>query len=177
MRAKAEGAEWSRWQKIPGDGGVASQVVHSLENGKEYTFEVRSSNRAGEGKASSVVAQPYGVPGAPTDLEATGGDGRVALSWEAGPDNGAEITDWEYRMKAKAEGAEWSRWQKVPGDGGVARYVVGGLENGKEYTFEVRSLNRAGASEGSGEVVGQPYGVPDAPAQRRGFTPTHRARP
>ena len=70
--------------------------VTGLINGTTYYFRVTAVNRVGEGPASAEVkAVPVTVPGAPTGLTATPGDGQVTLSWAApASDGGSPVTGY-----------------------------------------------------------------------------------
>ena len=83
-------------------------------------------------------------PGAPEDLLAHPGDGRVALSWRPpASDGGAEITGYEYRF-AMAGGTLPGAWTGVPGGTGAREVTVHNLANGTTYRFQVRARNSAG---------------------------------
>ena len=56
-------------------------TISSLTKGTTYTFNVRAVNSVGAGDTvSSVDATPSGKPGAPQNLSATGGPGRITLT-------------------------------------------------------------------------------------------------
>ena len=46
------------WMDVPGESGATSVQVGGLDPGTTYTFEVRATNAAGSGPASSVTASP-----------------------------------------------------------------------------------------------------------------------
>ena len=76
-------------------------TVTGLTNGQQYAFEVRASNRVGEGEARGALATPVGAPGALASLTATAGDEEVALVWSApADDGGSPVTGYEYRFAA-----------------------------------------------------------------------------
>ena len=87
-----------------------------------------------------VVAVP-GVdpvaPGAPTGLTPTANDKQVALAWKA-PTSGDAPTGYHVRY---GPGDFWSDWADTDS---MAAHTVTGLDNGTEYTFEVRATNAAG---------------------------------
>ena len=78
------------------------------------------------------------APGAPVLNMAVAGNESATLRWTPpNDDGGAPVTGYKYRLGTTGEGDDV--------DGGDARSVaVGGLENGIEYTFEVRAVNRIG---------------------------------
>ena len=92
---------------VPGDtpwqsaGLDLEWTISDLTNGQQYAFEVRASNRVGEGEAWRALATPVGAPGALASLTATEGDEEVALAWSApADDGGTPVTGYEYRFAA-----------------------------------------------------------------------------
>ena len=74
-------------------------------------------------------------PHAPRNLLVEVGDGQVTLRWDAPEDDGgAAITDYEYRIDGKGD---WISTGSTD-----TTHTVTGLDNGREYTFEVRAVNR-----------------------------------
>lgn len=73
------------------------------------------------------------VPGTPTSLTATPGDGSVALVWGAA----SNATSHQYRHKATSDG-EWSEWATTATS---TSQTVSGLTNGVSRDFEVRGVN------------------------------------
>ena len=91
-------------------------------------------------------------PGAPRNLTAVVGDGQVVLTWDApASDGGAEITDYEYRINGQ------NPWISIGST--ETTHTVTGLDNGAEYTFQVRAVNRIG----TGRVPNQAEATPEAP--------------
>ena len=123
-------------------------VVSSLNNGTEYRFELRAVNRNGGGTAASAnetpVAAPAQVPGQPRNLDADAGDGQVTLTWTAPlDDGGADIDRYEYRHAQGISVPANTTWLPA-GDGETRQQTVTGLDNDRQYTFEVRAANSAG---------------------------------
>ena len=115
-----------------------------LTNGQSYTFRVRAVNSAGASAASAASASvtPATVPGAPTNLGATGGDQQVMLSWTAPASNGGDsITGYEYEQGGSGT------W--ISTGGTATTYTVFNLTNGQPYRFRVRALNSVGAGAAS----------------------------
>ena len=106
----------------------------NLENGREYTFEVRAVNDIGEGPIASVKATPRGVPSAPRNLAASPGDTEVTLTWDPpADDGGSAITGYELQVDQGA-------WKKAETADGLS-VVVMDLKNEQSYTFSVRAVN------------------------------------
>ena len=142
---------------VPGDtpwqsaGLDLEWTVTGLTNGQQYAFEVRASNRVGEGEARGALATPVGAPGALASLTATAGDEEVALVWSApADDGGSPVTGYEYRYAAGQAVPEDVTWRDA---GTELTATVSGLENETRYTFEVRARNRVGPGETSGTTA------------------------
>ena len=142
---------------VPGDtpwqsaGLDLEWTVTGLTNGQQYAFEVRASNRVGEGEARGALATPVGAPGALASLTATAGDEEVALVWSApADDGGTPVTGYEYRFAAGTAVPEDTPWQSAGLD---LEWTISDLTNGQQYTFEVRARNRVGPGETSGTTA------------------------
>ena len=154
-------------------GNVLEVTVSALTNGVSYTFEVRAVDEDGrDGDASSrknatPVAAPARRPDAPAGFAADAGDGEVKLRWDAlGPtsgggatDGGAAIERYEYRYAVTGEDFPLA-WVRV---GYALEATVPGLDNGVQYTFQVRAVNRLGEGAHAEAVSSPRAGLPDAP--------------
>ena len=147
---------------VPRDSTDTTYTVTGLTNQRTYRFRVQAFNesQAGPSRPSNVAeARPTGPtpPDAPTILSAVAGDARVELSWTAPvSDGGFRITGYEYEQNGSGD------W--VPTRSTATSRTLRGLENGREYTFRVRAINRLGsgaASDPSQPVT--PARAPDAP--------------
>ena len=89
------------------------------------------------------------APGAPRNLTVVGGNGQAVLSWDApASDGGAAITDYEYRINRSGP------WISIGSTD--TTYTVIGLDNGTEYTFQVRAVNAAGRSASTNRAEATP---------------------
>ena len=89
------------------------------------------------------------APGVPRNLDAVAGNGEVVLSWDAPESDGGEaITDYEYRINGQ------NPW--ISTGSTETTHTVTGLDNGAEYTFEVRAVNRVGKSFAPSQVEATP---------------------
>ncbi len=142
-------------------GSGTSCIVTGLTNGTPYTFTVKASNIAGTGAASSPSSSvtpvaPVGVPGAPTGLTDSAGNGLVKVSWTAPSSNGGSAITAD-TVRSNPSGG-------ICATTGALTCIVTGLTNGTSYTFTVTASNIAGsgvASSPSSAVT--PIGPPGAP--------------
>ncbi|GAA2569471.1 hypothetical protein GCM10010435_49360 [Winogradskya consettensis] len=138
------------WAALP-----ASRIVGGLTNGTSYTFRVRAVNSVGAGTPTAgTTATPSTVPGAPTGVSATAGDGRAVVTFTApANDGGSPITRYEVSTD---DGVSWAT---LPANG-----TVTGLTNTTTYTVRVRAVNSTGAGPASTAVTVTPVdGLPGAP--------------
>ena len=116
---------------------------------------------------------PATVPGAPTSVTATPGNGQVILNFTApASDGGAAITDYLAEYKKTAD-TNWIAFSD--GTSTTPSITVTGLSNGVSYDFRVSALNAAGTGAASGVVSVKPEspGVCGASAVvTAAFTPT-----
>jgi trimeric autotransporter adhesin len=137
-------------------GSSSPMVISGLTDGDSYTFTVTAANGAGPGLASSPsnAVVPAAMPGPPTKVTATRGNGRATVSFTPpASDGGSAITS--YTVTA-------SGGQTAIGSG--SPLVVTGLTDGDSYTFTVTATNAVGtgpASSPSRAVV--PATTPGAP--------------
>jgi len=139
---------------------VGSQTTTSfndtgLSSNSTYYYKLTASNTGGTSARSNtlVSAKTLSVPGAPTGLNATGGNAQVLLSWTVPVSNGgAAITDYviEFRTGANpfavfADGVSTS-----------TSAIVTGLTNGVSYDFRVTAVNSVGTGIPSDIVSATP---------------------
>ena len=113
-------------------------------------------------------------PDAPTDLEATSGDGSVTLSWNAPFSNGGSaVTGHQYRQKTTGA---FGGWQDIAlsAAGGVnaTSYTVTFLTNGTAYTFEVQARNDEDDSGPSNQASATPVAGDTTAPMLQGATTT-----
>ena len=113
---------------------------------------VRVADGTNAGVYTITVTRAGSVPGAPTGLTATVGEGgEVTLSWTAPADGGA-VSGYEYQQKA-GTGA-YGAWTPIPGSGPTTTsHIVTGLTSGTAYAFRVRAVNSTGAGAASNEAT------------------------
>lgn len=120
--------------------GGTTIVVAGLAAGTAYTFTVHATNAAGnsaESAFSATVTPLAAVPGAPTAVVATPGNGRLSVAFVAPSSNGGSpITS--YTATATPGG--------VTGTASAGPIVLSGLTNQTSYTVTVRATNAIGNS-------------------------------
>ena len=121
---------------------TTSTSFGGLANGTTYTFTVRATNGLGHGAPSvaSNAVTPATVPGAPTAVGATSGNGSATVSWTPPASNGGSAVTG-YTVTASPGGA-------TAISAGTSA-VVSGLSNGTSYTFTVTATNTAGTGPAS----------------------------
>jgi hypothetical protein len=120
--------------------------VTGLTNGTTYTFTVSATNGIGTGSASAasnaVTPSPPTVPGTPTGVAATAGNGSASVSWTAPSSNGGSpITS--YTVTPYVGGVP-QQTTTVSGSPPATSTPVTGLTNGTTYTFTVSATNSIG---------------------------------
>ena len=142
---------------------ATSYSVSPLLNGFRYHFRVSAINQQGTGLASPVAfATPDFLPGPPTGVVATFGDGQVGLSWTPPVANGGStLTGFVITWSSSATTGLVSGHTTL----GVqdTSYLVVGLTNGVSYTFTVAGTNAGGTGTASAAVVAVPTAVPSVP--------------
>ncbi len=155
---KTGDGDWTPWGVITASNQFSNEFeVTGLTNGVTYRFRLRAVNVNGAGPSTEtgpVVAS--GTPGRPQNVRATPGDGSVTLSWSASGDGGSPIIGWEYRGQDDSKGGLRlsDPWTRITGSGAsTTSYVVTGLDNTKDYFFQVRAVNANGAGTPSPETT------------------------
>ncbi len=117
-------------------GSVYSCDVTELINGTTYYFVVKASNAGGDSANSNEVsATPKTVPGAPSNITATAGNGYAAVSFTApADDGGSPVTG--YLMTSNPG--------NITATGTGTSITITGLTNGTAYTFTVKAVNAVG---------------------------------
>ncbi|MGN6696131.1 MAG: fibronectin type III domain-containing protein [Aquihabitans sp.] len=140
---------------------ATTRSITGLANGTAYTFKVKATNAAGSGADSSASAPitPAAVPGAPTNVTGTPGDGQVDLSWTAPAANGSAITSYTVTPYIGAT----AQTPVVFASTATAQTITG-LANGTAYTFKVKAANGVGTgADSAASAATTPRTVPGAP--------------
>ena len=143
--------------------GATTATVTGLANGTPHTVQVAAVNAAGAGgstEATNVV--PRTTPSAPLRLEATVGDGSLALRWQPPSSDGGDSVN-NYIVQWRTDGEDYATTRQLDAAGTSA--AITGLANGAAYWVQVAAVNAAGAGAWSAEATKTPAGVPDAPRE------------
>jgi hypothetical protein len=133
-----------------------SCTITGLTNGTSYTVTVvaHGDSDSPAGTASAAVV-PYTLPGAPTHVTATAGNGQATVSWTAPASlGGRPLTG--YTATAEPGGASCTTT--------TTSCTITGLTGGTSYTFTVFTRSSVGDSPTSVASTPQtPYTLPGAP--------------
>lgn len=148
MVAEQTAGIWSAYKPVTRAASAATTAtITGLTNARPHVFVVRAVNAKGGGpwKTLTSPTTPATAPGAIRTLTATGGNGRVTLTWAAPLSNGGSpITNYSI-MYADQTGGVWSAYKPVtrPASTGTSATVTG-LINDKPHLFVVRAETAAG---------------------------------
>jgi fibronectin type 3 domain-containing protein len=144
--------------------GTATTYTNTgLTNGTAYFYKVTAVNGVGEGglsgEASATPTATTTIPGAPTGLTATRGNGQVDLTWIPPASNGGSaITNYNvYR------GTTSGNLSLVTTLGNVTTYNDPGLTNGTTHYYQVTAVNGVGEGASSNAASATPATPPGAP--------------
>ena len=129
---------------------ITSDNILAIKQARPWVFSAADAPREGNGSGGGGGGGPrQTVPDAPSNLLADDGDEAVTMIWDAPEnDDGAAITDYEYRIDGRG------RWASIGST--HTTHTVTGLVNGTAYAFEVRAVNRIGKSRASNQAEATP---------------------
>jgi fibronectin type 3 domain-containing protein len=124
----------------------------TVTNGTTYHYSVCSQNDGGESAPSTpVAATPVAAPRAPTGLQISSGNGRVAISWSPAP----RATSYSVRRSSAAGGPY------VPiAAPAIPQHLDTDVKNGTTWYYVITALNAGGESGPSAEASATPIGTP-----------------
>ena len=154
-----DGTGFGAWTDIAGGGGARSVNVGGLANGTSYSFRLRAVNGnstdSPSAQAQAIPIVGAAVPGAPTNLSAIAGNSQMTLRWLAPANPGSSaIIKYQYRQQA-AGALDFDAWVDIAGVT-TRSFVIKGLINGIQYTFEVRAVNSQGGGASSSSASATP---------------------
>lgn len=141
----------STWTVVIADSGstATGATISNLVNGVPVRFRVAAISARGTAAASagSPAVTPATVPGAPTAVSGTPGDGTVTLQWTAAADNGAPLVGHRVE-KSTDNGVTWTVAVADTGSS-ASSAIVTGLTNYVPVRFRVTASNAIGAGPAS----------------------------
>jgi hypothetical protein len=137
-------------------GAASPLIVAGLTNGTPYTFSVYARNRVGNSPLAYTNAVAYAtVPGPPTGVFATVGDGSATVFFSPPESNGGDpVTSYTITSTPVTFTIN------TPPVGSV---VFAGLTNGRPYSFKVVATNSKGSSPPATIYYIKPSAKPGAP--------------
>ncbi|QGN50117.1 hypothetical protein GKC29_27050 [Micromonospora sp. WMMC415] len=154
------------WQKVAAPVTTCCTMTAGyLANGDTYQFKITAINGAGESTATAAVnAKPLPpVPGAPSGLTATAGDGKVVLRWTSSPTSGVF---YDVYLRDTTAGQPWQKVALPVTE--CCTMTAGYLTNGHRYEFKVAASNMAGQSPTTNIAAATP--LPPFPQAPSGLT-------
>jgi len=138
-----------------------SYVFTGLTNGTTYTFTVAAITSAtgaqgGPASVSSDPVQPIASASAVTNVVVSNGNAQVTLTWNNAPGAASYAITWS---PSDNGGSATS----AVAEGETSTITITGLNNGRDYLFNISTINQAGASAGMTSAVGVPGVAPAAP--------------
>ena len=139
------------YRPVAGDVGQMLRVTMSYTDG-----ESADANDLKSAQSAATVPVRAGTPGKPGNLEASGGDRQVRLTWTPARDNGSVLTGYQYRKSTNSDSITSQSWTGITGSTAAttSHTVTTGLTNGQAFTFQVRAQNGEGVGLGSSSAEG-----------------------
>jgi titin len=132
---------------------ITQYIDGDVVGGRTYQYAVSAVTAAGEGPKSNVVpGTPIGLPGPPSDLIVSAGDGKVILNWDAPDDDGGSPVT----VYVVLRGPSPFNLHEIAQLGEVLIYVDTDVENAKTYYYAIAAVNEAGKSAFSKVVEATP---------------------
>ena len=140
-------------QIVPGIGTSTTYLEFDL---LDRSPVVRPKQSASILNRTSAISTQATAPLAPTALSATPADGSASISFTAGSNGGAAITNYQFQIGSGA----WTALSPVDTTSPV---TIPGLTNGTAYSIKLRAINTAGPGAASPAVTVTPRTLPSAP--------------
>ncbi len=145
---------------VSGDSGQTWSAPKIINTSKGYDYPQTRVVAAADGtptaawqqdgptvsRIRTATANLATIPGAPTGVAATAGNGQASVSWSAAPDGGSPVTG--YTATATPGGASC----QAP----ATSCTISGLTNGSDYQITVRASNTVGTGPASAPVTARP---------------------
>ena len=164
-----EGTDAASFEIVSTSGQIQTKsgVTYDYETKEEYSVTVRADDGKGGTDTIAVaidlldVDETVATPGAPRNVEATAGTGKVRLTWDA-PESqgGGVITGYEYQRKeGTGSFGSWTTAETVAfGSNSNSAILVDAttlddydVKAETTYTYRVRAVNASGGGDASAE--------------------------
>jgi hypothetical protein len=139
------------YSSLPTD-GISSLNRHQVV-GMLPTYDPAQNSPTNFSGATGTIVPPVTVPGAPTNLSATAGNGSVSIAFTPPVNNGGSMVSF-YTATCSAGQPTTSSGSPI---------TVSSLTAGVAVTCSVTAHNAAGVSAPSASAVATPFGPPGAP--------------
>ena len=140
-------------------------TISGLTNGDAYTFTVSATNaiNTSPDSAPSPQGTPAGLPGAPSNVRVTSGDGQVTVRWSPAKANGSSISRYEVTLTDISHAGSSTNGTACTTRGRTTCLMTG-LSNGDSYKAVVVATNGLGSGpRSSASAVVTPAGLPESP--------------
>jgi Fibronectin type III domain len=150
-------------------------TMSGLTDGTVYYFRVNAQNSNGDGAAATVTVTPRGsgsnsgsgsVPGAPTGLKTSSGDGFIALSWSPPASPGSSPVTGYHVYLGQSSSLAGAREFTTSGPS----FRLTDAENGSVYYIKVTALNATGEGPGTAVTSVVPLTTQPGPPAPTGLT-------
>jgi hypothetical protein len=111
--------------------------------GNNTNYSSSQENQTPTLYATNSTACPASAPASPTLNSVTGGDRRVTVSFTAGPDNGASITDYEYSLNGGAY---------ISAGTTTSPFTITGVNGRTSYSVTLKARNSEGLGSASSSI-------------------------
>ncbi len=152
-------ADWTTL--APTTGAATSKLVTGLVRGTSYEFQVSAASGEGPGPWSpSRKGAAAALPGAPTNVQASGTLGGLSLKWRApsgAATGGTPLTGYTLKYRKSGTSAWTQRSLAL-----VTSIDLAGLSAGSQYEIELSARNAVGTGPAA-TVSGQALALPSVP--------------